>query len=452
MIYYELYKKRKNIYYDFINGKYSNIRLFSILFSLFFFFLLPFLRYNNNQAILFDIINYKIYFFGYIFYPNDFVLFCVFILIILIIFFLVTLLYGRLWCGYLCPQTITLYFFQFFSKIFEGTRNNRIKIENMFFNSYVFFIKIFKHFLFFIFLFLVSLCFVGYFIPILPLLKNVLLLNFNNLTFFIIFFITSLLYFELIFLGEQFCFLICPYARFQNIMYDESTIIVKYDIFRGEPKKSKKKNVNFGDCINCLQCVYSCPTGIDIRNGVQIECINCGVCVDACNNVMLKVNRDKNLIFYNRDYNISLFVEILFKKKKFIFVFFLIILYFIFFYLFFNRLDLDFFVNRNQYTLYNLLENNIVENNYVVKIINKTNNNIFCYLNAYSIDDILINYIGPYELSLYPDCINNIYVKIQSFFENELFNKKFYKIFFYIKYNKNEINIFLKKEVNFFIF
>jgi cytochrome c oxidase accessory protein FixG len=452
MIYNELYKKRKKINYDIINGKYSNIRIFSIFLSMIFYCLIPFLHYNKKQAILFDIINYKIYVFKYIIYPNDFVLFCILILICLILLFLITLLYGRLWCGYLCPQTSMLYIFNLLSIFFEGNRNNRIKIDNKLFNFYNIFIKTMKHLLFILFLFIFSLIFVGYFVPILSLFKNLFIFNINNLSFFIIILITSILYFESIFLGEQFCFLICPYARFQNIMYDESTTIVKYDFFRGEPRKSKNKNFNFGDCINCMQCVYSCPTGIDIRDGTQIECINCGVCVDACNAVMIKINKNKDLISYQKDYNITKFMDIFLKNKIILFSFIFLFFFFIFFYLLKNRVDLDFVVHRNQYTLCNKLDNNVIENNYIMKMINKTNNNIFCNINVYSYKNMIdINYIGPLEFLLYPDCINYIYVKINSII-NKNINNNFYTIIFDIKYVKNNFNISLKKEINFFVF
>lgn len=450
MIYSDLYKKRKKIYYNIINGKYSNIRLFSILFFLIFYFFIPFLQHEGKQAILLDIVNYKIYFFNYIFYPNDFVIFCIVILIFLIMLFLITLLYGRLWCGYLCPQTLMLYVLNIFSIFFEGNRNHRIKFDNYPIDFKIFFLKFLKHLFFLFFLFLVSIVFVGYFVPITFLIKNIIFFNFNNLSFFIIFFITSLLYFETVFLGEQFCFLICPYARFQNIMYDEGTKIVKYDFLRGEPRKSKKKNINIGDCINCFQCVYSCPTGIDIRDGIQIECINCGVCVDACNNVMLKVNKKIDLISYQRDSNINLFIEKLFKKKKYIFLFVFLFLFFIFISMLSNRNDLDFVVYRNQNTLCNRL-GNFVENSYIMKIINKTNSGISCFINVYSIDNIDLKYIGPLELYLTSDYIHNIYVKINAVLK-EYENKKFYTLVFNIKYFKNKVAFCLKKEINFFIF
>ncbi|QQG46722.1 MAG: cytochrome c oxidase accessory protein CcoG [Candidatus Azosocius agrarius] len=452
MIYSELYKNRKKIYCNIISGKYSNIRLFFISIFIICYFLIPLLNYKNRQAVIFDIINYKIYFFNYIFYPNDFVLFCIIILIFLIIFFLITLLYGRLWCGYLCPQTVMLYIFNVLSVIFEGNRNNRIKIDNHLFDFYVFFLKIFKHFIFLFFLFLGAIFFVGYFVSSRALINSILFFKIDNFIIFIIIFITFLLYFELIFLGEQFCFLICPYARFQNIMYDENTTIVKYDVIRGEPRKYKKKNYSdFGDCISCFQCVYSCPTGIDIRNGEQIECINCGVCADACNNVMIKVSKPINLILYKKDYNVSKFTYNLYKKKLFIFSFILLCLFSIFVYLLNNKTDLEFIVYRNQQTLYNNLSDNIIENNYILKFFNKSNNDIFCNVNVSNFDNIDMNYIGPTNLIINSDCISNVYIKIH-FFLNKEMKKNFYKIFFNIKYVKNKVDFFLKKEVNFFIF
>lgn len=404
-----LYKFRNKVYSDPPVGGFEKIRLICFYFVLFIYFMIPWIELYDRKLLLFDLLNNKFYVFGFIFWVQDFFLFALFLIIVVILLFCVTVYAGRVWCGYLCPQTIWIRLYNLISIFIEGDRNKRIKLDNKKMNFKKFLIKMIKHFLFIFVAFITSCTFLGYFVPIENIIDIILSFKLETLTFFWILFFTFTTYLDAAWLCEQFCFLMCPYARLQTVMFDENTLVVAYDFERGEKRghRSKNENNNLGDCVDCRRCVNVCPTGIDIRDGLQIECISCAACIDACNIVMKKLNYKPNLIRYTG----AKFLSIPFKEKiRFLtYIVLIICLIFVFIYLLFFRSLINFSVIRD-HTVSNIQKNGIVENNYLLKITNKTtmDNKYVIYV----VSNIEFNYIGRHELALSSGEETVFYIKL----------------------------------------
>ncbi|HIH2762630.1 MAG TPA: cytochrome c oxidase accessory protein CcoG [Candidatus Azoamicus sp. MARI] len=398
-----LYKRHKIIYNDPVSGKFNKIRLTSMSFMTLTFFILPWISYNGKQAFLFDISCTRFYFFGSIFWPQDFILLALISIIAILSLFLITVYAGRIWCGFLCPQSIWIKIAVFFSRKVEGNRNKRKKIDNEKLNINIFKIKIIKHILWISFSFLTALTFVGYFVPTTFLYNSIIEFKIKYWCFFWIFFFTILTYFNIGWFREQFCFIVCPYSRLQSVMFDENTWIVAYDKNRGEKRGTRSKNdnyqkMNLGDCVDCYKCVNCCPTGIDIRDGLQMECIGCAACIDACNNVMKIMKYDTGLIRYMKESSLNnklINKTSIFRLIAYVSILFLFIS--IFYYVSNNRSLVQVNINRSQNQLYNINKNGDIENYYILKITNKTiKKNIY----KISILNNKFKYIGVTELSL----------------------------------------------------
>lgn len=369
-----LYKRHKIIYTDPVPGKFNNIRILSMSFMALIFFLSPWFNYNGRQALIFDLKIIKIYFFKYVIWPQDFIFLAILIIILVLLLFAITVYVGRVWCGFLCPQSIWIRLANFISRIIEGDRLKRFKLDNNYYNKTKLLKKIIKHFFLLSLSIFTAITFVGYFVPIVNLYKNIFNFSFMYWSFFWILFFTIITYFNIYWFKEQFCFLVCPYARLQSVMFDENTLIVAYDEIRGEKRGHRNKKTNYkelglGDCIDCKKCVTCCPTGIDIRNGLQIECISCAACIDACDSVMEKMNYPKGLIKYKKE-NLTSFINM----RLMSYVIILIILTLLFISGVLNRDLIQFTINRSQIQLYNKTQNNYIENFYTLKITNKTVN------------------------------------------------------------------------------
>ncbi|HIH2763261.1 MAG TPA: cytochrome c oxidase accessory protein CcoG [Candidatus Azoamicus sp.] len=375
-----LYQRHKIIYTDPVSGKFNKIRLTSMSFIALTFFILPWILYDNKQAFLFDLSCTRFYFFGSIFWPQDFILLALICIIAIITLFIITVFAGRVWCGFLCPQSIWIKIASFLNRKLEGNRLKRKKNDQSNLNIHILKNKIIKHTLWILFSTLTAFTFVAYFVPINFLYTNIIALKFKYWSFFWIFFFSTLTYINIGWFKEQFCFIICPYSRLQSVMFDENTLIVAYDKKRGEKRGSRAKNFdykknNLGDCIDCYQCVNCCPTGIDIRDGLQMECIGCAACIDACNNVMKKMNYNPNLITYMKESSLN--EELKFKNKTSIIrlTAYLLILFLLsstFYYISNNRSLMQFNINRSQNQLYNIDKNGNIENSYILKVTNKT--------------------------------------------------------------------------------
>jgi len=301
-----LFEKRKKLFPREVHGIFATLRItgVSVLLGLYYFF--PWINLNNRQIVLFDLPARKFYIFDWIFWPQDFIYLALLLICGALALFLFTSLAGRLWCGYACPQTVWTEVFLWIERKVEGTRSQQIKLDKQKLNAKKFRIKATKHTIWAIFSLFTGFTFVGYFTPIRELLTNLMNFELSSSESFWLVFYSFATYGNAGWLREQVCMYMCPYARFQSAMFDKNTLVISYDEARGEPRGQRKKSADIeaeqlGSCIDCTLCVQVCPTGIDIRNGLQYECIGCAACIDACDDVMVKMDYAKGLIRYTTE-------------------------------------------------------------------------------------------------------------------------------------------------------
>jgi cytochrome c oxidase accessory protein FixG len=297
----DLYQRREKIFTRAIEGRFQRIRLYSGWPLLIGYFGLPWLDWGDRQAVLFDLPTRHFYVFGLTFWPQDFMLLAWLLIIAAFGLFTVTSVVGRLWCGYTCPQTVWTAIFMWVEQIAEGPRHARIRLDRAPLHLEKVVRRGAKHLMWLGCAFATGLTFVGYFTPIHALAVDVATLNADVMAAAWVLFFTLATYVNAGWMREQVCLHMCPYARFQSAMFDNDTLIVSYDPARGEPRGARKRGdrpESLGDCIDCQLCVQVCPTGIDIRNGLQYECIGCAHCIDACDDVMSKVGYAPGLIRY----------------------------------------------------------------------------------------------------------------------------------------------------------
>ena len=315
----DLYQKREKIYTRKIEGFYQRIRLYTGWPLLLGYFLLPWLNWGGSQAVLFDLPKRQFNIFSLTFWPQDFPLLALMMIIAAFSLFAVTAWIGRVWCGYTCPQTVWTAIFMWAEQFFEGSRNQRIKRDQGPWSREKVLRKIGKHGAWIGVAFLTGFTFVGYFSPIRELTQNFFLVAIDgsgatwSLSWGLswwelawINFFACATYINAGWLREQVCIYMCPYARFQSVMFDKDTLVVSYDAKRGESRGPRKKSVvpsevGLGDCVDCKICVQVCPTGIDIREGMQVACIDCALCIDGCNSVMDQMGYERGLISYTTE-------------------------------------------------------------------------------------------------------------------------------------------------------
>ncbi len=278
-----------------IYGYFSKIRFIVGLLLICIYFVGCWLPYDGHQAILINTEARKLQLFSWIFWPQDLFLLSLALIISAFVLFAVTNIAGRIWCGYACPQSTFFWIFSYIKrKIITTNPNNKSNSNYKYWRQ-----AILVHLCWLIISVLFATTFVGYFVPIKQLLASIYLTTIEFAPAFWIITITLVTYINAGILKEKICLNVCPYARLQSVMFADSTKVIAYDATRGEPRaKHIKTNVNAGDCVDCDLCVKVCPTGIDIRQGLQYECISCGACIDACNSVMTKLQRKINLIGY----------------------------------------------------------------------------------------------------------------------------------------------------------
>ncbi len=301
-----LYEKHKTIYARSVAGLFNTWRWGMVFFTQLLFYGVCWLEWSGRQAVLFHLVERKFYIFGWVFLPQDAIYLAVLLVISAYLLFLVTAVGGRLFCGYACPQTVYTEILMWVERKIEGDRAARMKLDAQPMSARKFRLKATKHFLWLTIALWTGFTFVGYFTPIRELAASVTTLSLGPWEIFWIFFYAGFLYMMAGFLREQVCKYMCPYARFQGVMFDPDTLIITYDANRGEPRGARKKNADYreqglGDCVDCSLCVQVCPTGIDIRNGLQYECIACAACIDACDEVMDKVGSPRGLVRYSTE-------------------------------------------------------------------------------------------------------------------------------------------------------
>ena len=303
-----LYEVRSKIYPRSVSGIFARWRIVFIFLTQILFYGLPWLSWNDRQAVLFDLIQRKFYIFGLVLWPQDVIYLTLLLILSALGLFLFTAVAGRLFCGYACPQTVYTEVFMWIERKVEGDRFARIRLDGQEWpwNFRKWRLKITKHTLWMIVACWTGFTFVGYFTPIHILAGEVMSATLGPWQGFWLFFYSFATWGNAGFMREQVCKYMCPYARFQSVMVDKDTFLVTYDTVRGDPRGSRSKSENpimqgLGDCVDCSICVQVCPTGIDIRDGLQYMCIGCGACIDACDQVMNKMHYPKGLIRYTSE-------------------------------------------------------------------------------------------------------------------------------------------------------
>ncbi|HSP58673.1 MAG TPA: cytochrome c oxidase accessory protein CcoG [Halomonas sp.] len=305
----EMYASRRHLYVREIKGVFQRLRRGTNWALMLGFFLLPWLNWGDRPAIWFDLPGREFHIFATTFYPQEFILLSWLLIICAFGLFFITVFAGRVWCGYTCPQSVWTFLYIWVEHRLEGSRNQRIKLDRQPMSADTMRRKTAKHAIWLAIALATGVTFVGYFTPIRDLVVALPTLDASGWAYFWIGFFTVFTYLNAGWLREQVCIYMCPYARFQSVMFDANTLIVSYDEARGEPRGARRKSLTHqearaaghGDCVDCDLCVQVCPTGIDIRNGLQYECITCAACIDACDSVMDKMGYPRGLIRYTTE-------------------------------------------------------------------------------------------------------------------------------------------------------
>ncbi len=368
------------------SGRFYEYRKWVSYVLLVFLLLSPFIKINGQQFLMFNVLERRFNIFGLPFWPQDFHLFVIAMIIGVIFIALFTVAYGRIFCGWICPQTIFMEMvFRRIEYWIDGDRGAQIRLDRQAWNSEKIRKRVFKWTVFFIISFLIANVFLAYLIGGDKLMANISDGPLNHLSTLISLLIfTAVFYFVFAWFREQVCIIACPYGRMQGVLLDNKSIIVAYDHKRGEKEQGRKKfrkNENrdalgYGDCIDCFQCVHVCPTGIDIRNGTQLECVNCTACIDACDNIMEQVNLPKGLIRYASEENIVKKAKFTFTPRLKGYTAVLVILTGVFVGMLMLRNDLEANFLRLPGQLYERKEGNIISNVFTYKLLNKTTTDI----------------------------------------------------------------------------
>ena len=301
-----LYAATQKLYPRTVHGIFAKWRWITVFLTQLVFYGLPWIEWGQRQAVLFDLGARRFYIFGLVLYPQDFIYLTAILVIAAFSLFLFTAVAGRLWCGYACPQTVYSEIFMWVERKIEGDRSARIRLDDASMSTEKLFKKWYKHIVWLAIAMWTGFTFVGYFTPIKDLGMEFFLGNMSSWEVFWVFFYDFATYGNAGFMREQVCKYMCPYARFQSAMFDKDTLIVTYDAERGEPRGARSKkadpaSLGLGACVDCSLCVQVCPTGIDIRKGLQYECIGCGACADVCDTVMDKVGYPRGLVKYSTE-------------------------------------------------------------------------------------------------------------------------------------------------------
>lgn len=370
-----LYAKQEKIYPREVHGVYARLRTLGVLGLLGIYYITPWLQWDGHQAVLLDLPARKFHILWFTFWPQDFIYLAALLILAGLTLFFVTAIAGRVWCGYACPQTVWTEAFLWIERKIEGDRMKQKKLDAMPMNARKVRIKATKHAAWLLFSAWTGFTFVGYFSPIVDLGRNLLSFNLGPWETFWIVFYGFATYGNAGWMREQVCKYMCPYARFQSAMFDKDTLIISYDELRGEPRGSRKRSTDrnaagLGDCIDCTMCVQVCPTGIDIRKGLQYECIACSACIDACDDVMVKMDYPKGLIRYTTENAMEGLKTHIVRPRIVIYALFLAIIMSLFVYSVSQRISLGLDVIRDRNRLYRETDEGLIENVYILKVLN----------------------------------------------------------------------------------
>jgi cytochrome c oxidase accessory protein FixG len=369
--------KRKWIYPKKPAGRFYNARNIFSFILLLILFVTPFIKVNGQPFMLFDFMNRNFILFGIPFGPHDFHLFVLAMIAIIVFIILFTVVFGRVFCGWACPQTVFME--MVFRKIeywIEGDAKDQVKLNRAPWTGKKLFKKSLKQFIFYGIAFTISHVFLAFIIGIDKLIEVVTSPPSANLTGFIVLIIFSLIFYWVFsYFREQVCTLVCPYGRLQGVILDQDSIVIAYDHKRGEPRGKLKRNEierTNGDCIDCHLCVDVCPTGIDIRDGIQLECVNCTACIDECDHVMDKISKPRGLIRYASLNEIERNAKFRVTPRMILYTVILLGLLGLLSYLLSVRTEYSIAILRTPGMLFQEQPNGLISNLYDLNIVNKT--------------------------------------------------------------------------------
>ncbi|PHR92849.1 MAG: cytochrome c oxidase accessory protein CcoG [Robiginitomaculum sp.] len=403
-----LYKKRTQVYPKRIKGTFRTLKWVAMIVLLGIYYITPWLRWDRgpaspDQAVLIDFENARFYFFFIEIWPQEVYYITGLLILSAIGLFLATALFGRVWCGYACPQTIWTDLFIAVERFFEGDRNARIKLDKSPWTANKIFKKTSKHIVWLLIAMATGGAWVLYFHDAPTVLRDLLSGHAPQTAYVFLALMTFLTYALAGFMREQICIYMCPWPRIQAAMIDDEALNVTYRYDRGEPRGAHKKGETWegrGDCIGCRQCVAVCPTGIDIRDGAQLECIDCALCIDACDAIMIKIGRPKGLIAYDTDANIERRLRgepnrfRLVRPRTVIYATIFALVGSIMLYGLLNRSVLDMNVLRDRIPNYVRLSDGSIRNGYTIKILNKASEPRELRLEAIGLGDINMSVVG----------------------------------------------------------
>lgn len=370
-----MYSSRRHLYVREIKGLFQRVRRSANWALMALFFGMPWVTWGDRPAIWFDLPSREFHILGGTFYPQEFILLSWLLIICAFGLFLITVFAGRVWCGYTCPQSVWTFLYIWVEHRLEGTRNRRIKLDQQPWNIDKAWRKGAKHAIWLAIALATGVTFVGYFTPIRDLVVELPTLEAHGWSYFWIGFFLVFTYLNAGWLREQVCIYMCPYARFQSVMFDQDTLIVSYDVARGEPRGSRKRDADYraqglGDCIDCELCVQVCPTGIDIRNGLQYECITCAACIDACNSVMDRMSYPRGLIRYTTERALEGGRTRILRPRLAAYLAALLVMVGVFAWALGERVPLEFDLERDRHQLYQQTRDGRISNVYTLNIRN----------------------------------------------------------------------------------
>lgn len=389
-----LYVKQPKVYPREVAGRFSRLRITAAWVLLGLFYVLPWINFQGQQIVLFDLPARQFHFFGLTLWPQDLFILSLLLAMAALTLFFFTALAGRLWCGYACPQTVWTEVFLWMERVTEGTRNQRIKLDNAPWSFNKLGKKSAKQFLWVTFALWTGLTFVGFFVPIRDLGTRIPSFDLGGWEIFWLLFYAFATYGNAGYLREQVCKYMCPYARFQSAMFDDNSLVISYDAGRGEPRGGRKRDADYqalglGDCIDCKACVQVCPTGIDIRDGLQIECIACAACIDVCDEIMDKMDYPRGLIRYTTENAMAGKPTRILRPRLFIYIAALLALATLIGFILTGRDPLIADVLRDRSALYRVTDNQI-ENSYSLKLTNRDQTSAFVTIDVQGFDALAV--------------------------------------------------------------
>ncbi len=413
-----LYQAHEKIYPREVSGYFTRLRVISLVTLLGIYYITPLLQWNDRQAILFDLPARQFHIFGLTLWPQDFIYLVALLILAGLALFFFTAMLGRVWCGYACPQTVWTEAFIWMERKIEGNRGKRMKLDKAPTSAAKIRTKILKHTVWIAFSLWTGFTFVAYFTPIKELANELITFSLGPWETFWILFYSFATYGNAGFMREQVCKYMCPYARFQGAMFDSDTLIVAYHPERGEQRGSRRRNVEpatvgLGDCIDCNICVQVCPTGIDIRDGLQYECIACSACIDACDEIMDKMSYPRGLIRYTTENSAMGKKQHILRPRILVYATILLVLCGLLVGHISQRIELDLDVMRDRNTLYRETNEGLIENVYTLKILNMDSKSHRYDLWADGVDGLKL-VLEQSEIEVAAGSIHQLVVRLQA--------------------------------------